>query len=90
MEDLFIDFFQYFYCGWQNVRSMFSLAYCYHLTTILSDQVWAVSSVMAENRKKASIVGIVADVHRHMEGHHYSQWSSVFGISEEEFSALQQ
>ena len=45
---------------------------------------------MAEERKKASIVGIVADVHRHMEGHHYAQWSSVFGISEEEFSALQQ
>ena len=45
---------------------------------------------MAQERKKASIVGIVADVHRHMEGHHYSQWSSVFGISEEEFNALQQ
>ena len=45
---------------------------------------------MAERSKKASIVGIVADVHRHMEGHHYAQWSSVFGISAEEFSALQQ
>ena len=45
---------------------------------------------MANNTKKSSIVGIVSDVHRHMEGHHYAQYSSVFGISEEEFTALQQ
>ena len=36
------------------------------------------------------IVGIVADVHRHMEGHHYAEVSSVFGLDSEEFRSLQQ
>ena len=36
------------------------------------------------------IVGIVADVHRHMEGHHYAEVSSVFGLDSEEFLCLQQ
>lgn len=36
-----------------------------------------------------SIVGVVGDVHRHMEGHHYADKSCVFGLSREEVEAVQ-
>jgi len=43
----------------------------------------------AENiHKKCSIVGVVCDVHRHMEGHHYAEISSIFGINQDEFECL--
>ena len=43
---------------------------------------------MADKVKKSSIVGIVCDVHRHMEGHHYAEISSVFGLDQTEFDCL--
>ena len=40
-------------------------------------------------RKQSSIVGIVGEVRRDMEGHHYAELCSVFGLDSEEFRCLQ-
>ena len=45
---------------------------------------------MSQHTKQSSIVGIVGEVRRDMEGHHYAEVSSVFGLDSEEFRCLQQ
>merc|ERR1712098_144162 len=37
---------------------------------------------------RVSIVGVVGDVRRDMEGHHHSQGCSVFGLSKEEVAVI--
>ena len=39
-------------------------------------------------RRRSKIVGVVGDVRRDMEGHHYAEKCSVFGISAEELKVL--
>merc|ERR1711971_1201265 len=44
---------------------------------------------MAEfTNRRSKIVGVVGDVRRDMEGHHYAEKCSVFGISAEELKVL--
>lgn len=38
--------------------------------------------------QRTSVVGVVGDVRRDMEGHHYAERCSVFGITEEELGCL--
>ena len=38
--------------------------------------------------RRSKIVGVVGDVRRDMEGHHYAEKCSVFGISAEELKVL--
>ena len=38
---------------------------------------------------RTHIVGIVGDVRRDMEGHHYAESCSVFGINQQELEGLQ-
>ena len=38
--------------------------------------------------RRSKIVGVVGDVRRDMEGHHYAEKCSVFGISAEELDVL--
>ena len=40
--------------------------------------------------RRTQIVGVVGDVRRDMEGHHYAEKCSVFGVSKEELEALQE
>ena len=44
---------------------------------------------MSQHTKQSSIVGIVGEVRRDMEGHHYAELCSVFGLDSEEFRCLQ-
>merc|ERR1711953_636291 len=43
-----------------------------------------------QNFVSHSIIGVVGDVRREMGGHHYAEICSVFGISGEELSTLQE
>ena len=43
---------------------------------------------MSQHTKQSSIVGIVGEVRRDMEGHHYAELCSVFGLDSEEFRCL--
>merc|ERR1711872_51045 len=38
--------------------------------------------------KRTNIVGVVGDLRRDMEGHHYAETCSVFGISDTELTSL--
>ena len=58
--------------GWLVESPVWSL-YTYQDTTI---------------RRRSKIVGVVGDVRRDMEGHHYAEKCSVFGISAEELKVL--
>ena len=40
--------------------------------------------------RRTQIVGVVGDLRRDMEGHHYAEKCSVFGINEKELQILQQ
>merc|ERR1719186_2306749 len=42
-----------------------------------------------EPEKRTQIVGVVGDIRRDMEGHHYAEKCSVFGINATELAALQ-
>eukprot|EP00090_Calanus_glacialis_P038432 TRINITY_DN67069_c0_g1_i1.p1 TRINITY_DN67069_c0_g1~~TRINITY_DN67069_c0_g1_i1.p1 ORF type:complete len:114 (-),score=24.67 TRINITY_DN67069_c0_g1_i1:120-461(-) len=42
-----------------------------------------------EAEKRTQIVGVVGDIRRDMEGHHYAEKCSVFGINATELAALQ-
>ena len=44
---------------------------------------------MSQHTKQSSFVGIVGEVRRDMEGHHYAEVCSVFGLDSEEFRCLQ-
>ena len=35
------------------------------------------------------MVGVVGDIRRDMEGHHYAEQCSIFGMNEEELLAIQ-
>ena len=47
-----------------------------------------VDGKVAKALVRVNVIGVVGDVRRDMEGHHYAERCSVFGVDREELEAL--